>query len=243
MDGDGDIDVLAASKGFGETSGITVGMVTWYENDGSQNWTSHTIATVESSVFAQNVTNILGFETNISGVVHFGASSVFAIDVDGDGDIDVLSALTRDNTVAVYENVNAAPAAPLCPSSITSETPSWSPSTSPSASPSASPSLSPSTSPSASPSVSPSASPSTSPSASPSVSPSASPSASPRTKYPTVTPSKFPTPAPAPLPAVLDTAPGVSAPSGDASWQATLTTMATVYGVYTFGGVIYFMCL
>lgn len=33
-----------------------------------------------------------------------GASSVFAIDMDGDGDIDVLSASSRDNKIAWYEN-------------------------------------------------------------------------------------------------------------------------------------------
>ena len=41
--------------------------IAWYENDGSQNYTEHTIATDAD-----------------------GAYSVFAIDLDGDGDIDVL---------------------------------------------------------------------------------------------------------------------------------------------------------
>ena len=32
------------------------------------------------------------------------AESIFAIDVDGDGDVDALSASTNDDTVAWYEN-------------------------------------------------------------------------------------------------------------------------------------------
>ena len=61
VDGDGDIDVLSASFGNPE--------VRWYENDGSGNFTQHTVNdTVE------------------------GAYNVFAADVDGDGDMDVLSA-------------------------------------------------------------------------------------------------------------------------------------------------------
>jgi hypothetical protein len=37
-----------------------------------------------------------------------GAVSVFAADVDGDGDVDVLSASIGDNTIAWYENVGGA---------------------------------------------------------------------------------------------------------------------------------------
>ena len=43
--------------------------IAWYENDGNQNFAPHTINTAAN-----------------------GALSVFAADVDGDGDIDVLSA-------------------------------------------------------------------------------------------------------------------------------------------------------
>ena len=34
----------------------------------------------------------------------YGARSVYAIDVDGDGDMDVLSASDQDDTIAWYEN-------------------------------------------------------------------------------------------------------------------------------------------
>ena len=55
--------------------------IAWYENDGQQNFTAHVI-----SSFAG------------------GAESVFAADVDGDGDIDVLSGSFTDDKIAWYEN-------------------------------------------------------------------------------------------------------------------------------------------
>ena len=55
--------------------------IAWYENDGSQNFTAHIITTSAD-----------------------GANSVFAADVDSDGDMDVLSASYNDDTIAWYEN-------------------------------------------------------------------------------------------------------------------------------------------
>ena len=55
--------------------------IAWYENDGNQNFTPHTITT-----FAD------------------GAYSVYSVDIDGDGDIDVLSASENDDKIAWYEN-------------------------------------------------------------------------------------------------------------------------------------------
>ena len=74
VDGDGDLDVLSASA-LGDK-------IAWYENDGSQNFTPHTISTTAD-----------------------GAWSVFAADVDGDGDMDVFSASANDDTIAWYENL------------------------------------------------------------------------------------------------------------------------------------------
>ena len=77
VDGDGDVDVLSAS--------VADDKVAWYENvagDGSA-WTARTITTAAD-----------------------GVRSVFAADVDGDGDVDALSASTYDNVVAWYENTN-----------------------------------------------------------------------------------------------------------------------------------------
>jgi len=76
VDGDGDIDVLSASLE------VSNHLILWYENDGSQSFTAHTIA------------------TNFA----IDTRSVFAIDVDGDGDIDVLSASSSDSKIAWYEN-------------------------------------------------------------------------------------------------------------------------------------------
>jgi hypothetical protein len=73
MDGDGDIDVLSAS--------VYDDDIRWYENDGSQQFTSRTIFSSAN-----------------------GAFSVYAIDIDDDGDIDVLSASSNDYAIRWYEN-------------------------------------------------------------------------------------------------------------------------------------------
>ena len=80
VDGDGDPDVLSASNNDSS--------VRWYENDGASPpvWTSHTISTTA-----------------------LAARSVFAADVDGDGDVDALSASLADNKIAWYENDGSSP--------------------------------------------------------------------------------------------------------------------------------------
>ena len=75
MDGDGDLDVLA---GFTDSDAIA-----WYENalgDGTV-WTEHEISLAASD-----------------------PRSVFAADLDGDGDADVVAALAGEDTIAWYEN-------------------------------------------------------------------------------------------------------------------------------------------
>ena len=74
MDGDGDMDVLSASR--------IDDKIAWYENDGNENFTPHTITTGANN-----------------------AESVYAEDVDGDGDMDVLSASSEDDKIAWYENL------------------------------------------------------------------------------------------------------------------------------------------
>ncbi len=86
VDGDGDLDVLSAS--FYDDK------IAWYENDGNQTFTAHTINTPDPDSNPANGTN-----GNADG-----AWNVFAADVDGDGDVDVLSASTYDNKIAWYEN-------------------------------------------------------------------------------------------------------------------------------------------
>ena len=75
LDGDGDTDVLSADTGAGD--------VAWWENtagDGSV-WSEHTI-----------------------DAAFDGAFSVFAADVDGDGDADVLGAAGIDHDITWWEN-------------------------------------------------------------------------------------------------------------------------------------------
>ena len=83
IDGDGDSDVVLASYHINIGTSTTTTTVSWYENlDGSGgSWSSHVIYTAA-----------------------VGARSVHGIDVDGDGDIDVLSAAYVDHTIAWYEN-------------------------------------------------------------------------------------------------------------------------------------------
>ena len=72
MDGDGDLDVLSASRNDDK--------IAWYENNGSETFTPHTITTAADP------------------------ASVFAADLDGDGDLDVLSTSVYHGSIAWYEN-------------------------------------------------------------------------------------------------------------------------------------------
>ena len=74
LDGDGDTDVLSASG--------TDDKIAWYENDGGTppSFTGRIISTTADEAW-----------------------SVFAADVDGDGDTDVLSASRKDDKIAWYE--------------------------------------------------------------------------------------------------------------------------------------------
>ncbi|MBN2327273.1 MAG: VCBS repeat-containing protein, partial [Candidatus Omnitrophica bacterium] len=75
VDGDGDLDVLAASYNSSQ--------ICWYENNGqyASYWLSITITTAAR-----------------------GPRSIEAVDVDGDGDVDVLSASQSDDKIAWHEN-------------------------------------------------------------------------------------------------------------------------------------------
>jgi len=76
LDGDGDMDVLSASSGNFKIS--------WHENDGSGNFEDHEVTTKPASIY--------------------GVTSVYASDLDSDGDMDVLSASEDDDKIAWYEN-------------------------------------------------------------------------------------------------------------------------------------------
>ena len=79
LDGDGDQDVISSS-----TNDDTIA---WYENDGaaSPSFTEHILTTLAN-----------------------GASSVFAADLDGDSDLDVVSAASTGFEIAWYESNGAA---------------------------------------------------------------------------------------------------------------------------------------
>ena len=78
IDGDGDLDIFSAS--FGDDT------IAWYENDGAADpsWTAVDIATSAD-----------------------GARDVYVADMDGDGDLDIISASASDDTIAWYENDGA----------------------------------------------------------------------------------------------------------------------------------------
>jgi len=77
VDGDNDIDVIAAAA--------DIDTIAWYSNDNGDGsaWTSHVVS------------NLADF-----------ATAVTAADVDGDSDIDILSASQDDDTIAWYSNDN-----------------------------------------------------------------------------------------------------------------------------------------
>jgi hypothetical protein len=81
LDGDGDLDVLSTSA-FHSQSPISPGEIAWYANDGSGHF---------------------GREQIIAARL-YGAECVYAADLDGDGDLDVLSASSLDRKIAWYEN-------------------------------------------------------------------------------------------------------------------------------------------
>ncbi len=131
LDGDGDLDVLAA------IGGDPTSRVTWYENTGGTFSAGVDITTAVDgprSVYAADldgdgdpdVLSASGFDDRIAWYQNTGgtfatgtdiaspakgngadsASAVYAIDLDGDGDIDVLSASGFDDRIVWYENTD-----------------------------------------------------------------------------------------------------------------------------------------
>ena len=77
IDGDGDMDILSVSWGDDK--------IAWYENtDGSGTFGPQQVITTSAN----------------------SAESVYAVDLDGDGDFDVLSASSSDDKIAWYENTD-----------------------------------------------------------------------------------------------------------------------------------------
>ena len=134
VDGDSDLDVLSASQ--------SLGLIHWHENPGfgtvsdysRERWTAHLVSNVTDDphcVFgidldsdgdidvlsASSDDNVILWHENLNGAgdiwsthvinTHaYHTRSVFGVDIDGDGDIDVLSATERESVIAWYENVD-----------------------------------------------------------------------------------------------------------------------------------------
>jgi hypothetical protein len=129
FDGDGDMDILVGS--------FDADTVAWYENtDGAGTFTEHIITTLANgtgTVFAADLDgdgdkdvlsasmydNKIAWYENTDGAGTFGAQqvittsansgrAVYAVDIDGDGDMDVLSASSLNHMIAWYENTDGA---------------------------------------------------------------------------------------------------------------------------------------
>ncbi|MEC3906155.1 T9SS type A sorting domain-containing protein [Tamlana sp. 2201CG12-4] len=128
IDGDGNIDVLSASEGDDK--------IAWYENtDGLGNFGTQQIISTNSDgpisiyvndidgdghmdvVYASTGDNTIAWYKNTNGLGNFGSQqiistsanrpeSVFVADINGDGNLDILSASLFDNKLAWYENTD-----------------------------------------------------------------------------------------------------------------------------------------
>ncbi|MDP8206533.1 MAG: carboxypeptidase regulatory-like domain-containing protein [Candidatus Electryonea clarkiae] len=123
VDSDGDMDILGAG-------GTRIdGYITWWENDGDENFTEHTLVSDFSyahAVYAKDVDgdddmDVLGAAYEDDAVMWWendgeevftadtiavldGVQDVFAIDIDFDGDIDVLAASRSLSDIKWWEN-------------------------------------------------------------------------------------------------------------------------------------------
>jgi len=128
LDGDGDMDVLGT---FDYSESFTDG-IAWWENNGSESFTMHTISAHFAgaySVYAADVDNdgdvdILGAAFDYDEITWWendgdenftehiitgnfdGARSVYATDVDGDGDVDVLGAAFYADDITWWEQLS-----------------------------------------------------------------------------------------------------------------------------------------
>jgi hypothetical protein len=127
IDGDGDMDVLSASRGDDK--------IAWYENlDGLGNFgPQQIIASLDQTQWVRaadldgdddidvlalaSFSNLIVWYENLDGLGTFSSqkiistdvdfpSEVIAADINGDGDMDVLSASRFDNKIAWYENLD-----------------------------------------------------------------------------------------------------------------------------------------
>ena len=93
MDGDGDLDIVSASS--------TDDTIAWYENDGAATWTP---AFTAASMYHGQLSSPNGSPTR-GGL---GSMDVYVADMDGDGDLDIVSTFGDDDIIAWFENNGAA---------------------------------------------------------------------------------------------------------------------------------------
>ena len=79
MDGDGDLDVLGSAYATAFN-----GYILWWENNGAESFTQHMV------------------DANFDG-----ASSVYATDLDSDGDVDILGSALEADDITWWENDGA----------------------------------------------------------------------------------------------------------------------------------------
>ena len=120
LDGDGDVDILAAASNHN---------VYWYENDGNENFTEHLLITSTKSACDLSVADVDGDgDLDVAAGLYDGAvawyendghgsftphtlitnanlpRSVVPVDLDGDGDMDILLGCNNDHTITWCEN-------------------------------------------------------------------------------------------------------------------------------------------
>lgn len=122
MDGDGDMDVVAA--------GMFADKVMWYENNGTWDYTPHVVIAdwdgarsvavgdldgdgdLDIAAVAQFANELMWFRKNANGTFtpniirtnYRGARDVIIVDMDGDGDRDLVTAACDDNDVSWWRN-------------------------------------------------------------------------------------------------------------------------------------------
>ena len=129
VDGDGDLDILGAASNAND--------ITWWENTTGEglNWSTHTVADsfggarsvyaadvdgdgdldiLGAAYFADDITwwenttgEGLSWSTHTVEASFSGARSVYAADVDGDGDLDILGAAYFADDITWWENTNS----------------------------------------------------------------------------------------------------------------------------------------